>query len=90
MPIDPDVPTGWQTWAKTAQIGLELTTHQVGPAPGSWALTCITSTCRSTAAAKASGSLTDVRCHGPHVKHNDILVSTLGRPRPACHVAGSS
>ncbi|HEX7275867.1 MAG TPA: pilus assembly protein TadG-related protein [Acidimicrobiales bacterium] len=78
VPIDPvNFPTGWQTWAKTAQIGLELTTKITIGCTGLLALTCVQVDLPIVVeGAKAFGSLTDIRCAAPN-KYNDILVSTL-------------
>jgi len=74
VPIDPvNFPTGWQTWARTAQIGIELTTT-VGACSGLLP-TCLRSTL-SLDGARAFGSLTDIRCAAPN-KYDDILVSTV-------------
>ncbi len=77
VPIDPITsPTGWQTWARTAQIGIELTT-KISIGCGFLALTCVEVDLPIVIdGAKAFGSLTDVRCAAPN-KYDDILVSTL-------------
>ncbi len=75
VPIDPvNAPTGWATWARTAQIDLTLTS-KVGCTGLLGSLTCITSTI-TVDGAKALGSLTDIRCAAPN-KYDDILVSTV-------------
>ena len=71
--IEPNFPTGWQTWAKTAQIDITLTT-KVGCGGLLGNLLCINSSI-NIGGAKAFGSLTDIRCAIPN-KFDDILVSS--------------
>jgi len=74
VPMDVDTaPTGWATWAKTAQIDVTLDTS-IGNCGSPLLPTCITSTV-TVAGAKAFGSLTDIRCAAPN-KYDDVLVST--------------
>ena len=90
VPIDPvNFPTGWQTWAKTAQIGIELTTSITIGSCGFLA-TCIKVDLPIVIdGAKAFGSLTDIRCAAPN-KYNDILVSTLATQAQAAIKANVS
>ncbi len=79
-------PTGWQTWAKTAQIGITLTT-KISIGCGFLALTCVEVDLPIVIdGAKAFGSLTDVRCAAPN-KYDDILVSTLATQAQAAITA---
>lgn len=74
VPTDPvNAPTGWATWARTAQIDLTLTSG-VGSCSG-LLQTCITSTINIDGA-RAIGSLTDIRCAAPN-KYDDIQVDTV-------------
>lgn len=78
-------PTGWTTWAQTAQLGVELNTRiTVGTGP-ICVLVCLPPLLAVTLempividAAKATGSLTAVRCQSdPDDSEVDILVDTL-------------
>lgn len=84
-PAQFDATTGtWATTAHTAQIALELTTHIVVAVPPVCVVVCLPSALSvdlqlplSISAAKATGSLTDVRCPTVSGTHQaDILVDT--------------
>jgi len=85
-PAQFDAVTGtWATTAHTAQIQLDLTTHIIVAVPPVCAVVCLPSALSvdlqlpmSISAAKATGSLTDVRCPtGPSTRQADILVDTM-------------
>lgn len=73
--VDATSPTGYATWGQTAQMGVELDTRMV---VGVCAVLCVDLRQPITiSAAKATGSLTAIRC-GTVTNENDILVNTLG------------
>lgn len=83
-----DTATGtWATTAQTAQVKVDLTTRITVGSCGGLLATCVDwQLPLKVSAAKAHGSLTDVRCAAAGTRHADVMVATEGANATADNV----